>query len=84
MKRGGRGLTQSPAYARARGVFGVLFVLLGFMIVGQILIGVFHKSGFTTASLIAVIPGTLLGLAMIALGYVRIRGALAAGKPPVT
>jgi hypothetical protein len=69
-----RGLTQSPAYARARGVFGVLFVGLGALIVYQIARGVgFH---------VEAIPGTLLGLAMIVLGYVRIRGALAAGKPP--
>jgi hypothetical protein len=83
VKRGGRGLSQSPAYARARGVFGVLFIALGLLIVGQIVIGVVHKTGFSTTSLVAVIPGTLLGLAMIALGYVRIRGALAAGKNPV-
>ena len=68
------GLTQSPAYARARGVFGVLFVVLGAFIIVQIA----HGVGFRVES----IPGVLLGAAMIALGYVRIRGALAAGKPP--
>lgn len=72
MRRGG--ITQSRAYARARGVFGILFVGLGMLIVYQIVRGVGLR--------VEAIPGGLLGLAMIALGYVRIRGALAAGKPP--
>jgi hypothetical protein len=72
MKR--RGLMQSKAYARVRGVFGALFVGLGALIVYQIVRGVGMR--------VEAIPGVLLGLAMIVLGYVRIRGALAAGKPP--
>jgi hypothetical protein len=72
VKRGG--LAQSPAYARARGVFGVLFVGLGALIVYQIARGVGLR--------VEAIPGVLLGAAMIVLGYVRIRGAFAAGKPP--
>ena len=69
-----RGLNQSPAYARARGVFGVLFIGLGALIVYQIVRGV----GFRVEA----IPGALLGLAMIVLGYVRIRAALDVRKPP--
>ncbi len=68
------GLTQSPAYARARGVFGVLFVGLGALIIFQIA----HGVGFRVEA----IPGVLLGAALIALGYVRIRGAFGAGKSP--
>lgn len=67
-------ITQSRAYARARGVFGILFIALGLLIVVQIA----HGVGFR----IEAAPGILLGIAMIALGAVRIRGALAAGKPP--
>jgi hypothetical protein len=69
-----RSITQNPAYLRARGVFGVLFIVLGAFIIVQIVHGVgLH---------VEAIPGAILGLAMIALGYVRIRGAFAAGKPP--
>jgi hypothetical protein len=68
-----RGLNQSPINARARGVFGVLFIGLGAMIVYQIVRGVGLR--------VEAIPGALLGLAMIVLGYVRIRAALDAGKP---
>jgi hypothetical protein len=67
------GLSQSRTYARARGVFGVFFILLGGLIVFQIV----HGVGLRLES----VPGILLGLAMMVLGYVRIRGALAAGKP---
>ncbi len=69
-----RSITQSPAYVRARGVFGVLFVVLGAFIIVQIV----HGVGLRVES----IPGVLLGAAMIALGYVRIRGVFSAGKPP--
>jgi hypothetical protein len=68
-----RGLSQSKTYARARGVFGVFFIVLGALIVFQIV----HGVGFRLES----IPGILLGCAMIVLGYVRIRGAIATGKP---
>jgi hypothetical protein len=67
-------LTGSRNYTRIRGVFGVLFVVLGGLIVFQIA----HGVGFRLEA----VPGLLLGAAMIVLGYVRIRGALAAGKPP--
>jgi hypothetical protein len=67
-------VSQSPAYIRARAVFGVLFIALGALIVVQIVHGVGLR--------VEAIPGTLLGLAMIALGYVRIRAAFAGGKPP--
>jgi hypothetical protein len=68
------GFSNSPAYARARGVFGVFFIILGALIVFQIV----HGVGLRLES----IPGVLLGAAMIVLGYVRIRNAMSAGKPP--
>lgn len=67
-------LTGSRNYTRIRGVFGALFIVLGALIVFQIA----HGVGFRVEA----VPGLLLGAAMIVLGYVRIRGALTAGKPP--
>jgi hypothetical protein len=67
-------MVKSRTYARLRGIFGGLFVLLGALIVFQIAHGVgFH---------IEAAPGILLGIAMIGLGIVRIRGAIATWKSP--
>jgi hypothetical protein len=66
-------IVNSRVYARARGVFGALFIILGVLIVFQIA----HGVGFRVEA----IPGVLLGAAMIVLGYVRIRGALLSMKP---
>ena len=67
-------LTGSRNYTRVRGVFGVLFIVLGALIVFQIAHGVGIR--------LEAVPGLLLGTAMIVLGYVRIRAAMTAGKPP--
>jgi hypothetical protein len=67
-------LTGSRNYTRVRGVFGVLFIVLGGLIVFQIAHGVGIR--------LEAVPGLLLGTAMIVLGYVRIRAAMTAGKPP--
>ena len=67
-------LNNNPAYTRVRGVFGLLFIGLGAAIVFQIAHGVGLR--------LEAIPGLLLGAAMIVLGYVRIRNAMAVGKPP--
>lgn len=61
-------------YARLRAIFGVLFIVLGALIVVQLV----HGVGLRFEAL----PGILLGGAMIALGYIRIRAALAVGKTP--
>jgi hypothetical protein len=66
-------LNNSPAYGRVRGIFGLLFIGLGALIVFQIA----HGVGFRLES----IPGLLLGAAMMMLGYVRVRNALAIRKP---
>jgi hypothetical protein len=67
-------ITANPAYVRARGVFGVVFILFGLAIGFQILRGV----GLRFEAL----PGITLAIAMIALGIVRIKGAMNAGKVP--
>jgi hypothetical protein len=68
------GFSNSPGYARARGVFGIFFIVLGGLIVFQIVHGVGLR--------LEAIPGILLGVAMMLLGYVRIRNAMSIGKPP--
>ena len=68
-------MVNSRAYARVRGVFGALFIVLGVFVIA----GVAQKTHLNAG---AMIPGTILGLAMIALGYVRIRGAIATWKSP--
>jgi hypothetical protein len=65
-------LTQSRGYAVVRGIIGVFFVGFGILIAVQILM----KVGLRLEAL----PGVALGAAMIALGIVRIRMALAAAK----
>lgn len=67
-------ITSNPAYVRARGVFGVVFILFGLAIGFQIVRGI----GLRFEAL----PGITLAVAMIALGIVRIKGALNAGKTP--
>jgi hypothetical protein len=67
-------MVNSRTYAKVRGGIGVAFILLGALIVFQIA----HGVGFRVEA----IPGVLLGAAMIVLGYVRVRGAIAAWKPP--
>jgi hypothetical protein len=64
---------ESVARTRSRGVFGFLFIVLGVLIVVQIA----HGVGFRFEAL----PGLALGAAMMALGYVRVRAALTAGRP---
>lgn len=66
-------LSSSRTYIRARAAFGVLFIVFGALIVFQIVHGVGLR--------VEAIPGTLLGAAMIVLGYVRIRAAFSIGKP---
>jgi hypothetical protein len=63
---------RNPAYVRARGVLGVLYIGLGLIIAVEIL----HRVGPRFEAL----PGVVLGVAMIALGIVRIRAALALRK----
>jgi hypothetical protein len=63
----------SRAYARLRGGVGVVFILFGLVIGYQIVSK--YGLGLNTIS------GVVLSAAMIVLGYVRIRGAIAAGKP---
>lgn len=69
-----RGFSSSPGYTRARGVFGVLFIVLGALIVAELV----RKAGLR----LEIVPGLLLGAAMMALGYVRVRAALTVGKKP--
>jgi hypothetical protein len=57
---------------RVRGVFGIFVIILGGLIVYKIARGV----GFRLEAL----PGILLGLAMMVLGYIRIRNAIKLGK----
>jgi hypothetical protein len=70
----GGGLANSRAYARVRGAVGVAFIIFGVLIGYQIVSK--YGLGLNTIS------GLVLSIAMIVLGYVRIRGAIAAGKPP--
>jgi hypothetical protein len=67
-------LANSRGYARVRGGIGVVFILFGIVIGYQIVSK--YGLGLNTIS------GLVLSIAMIVLGYVRIRGAFAAGKPP--
>jgi hypothetical protein len=67
-------MVNSRAYARVRGAIGVVFILFGIVIGYQIV----SKYGLGLST----ISGVVLSVAMIVLGYVRIRAALAAGKPP--
>ncbi len=57
-----RRLVRSEGYARARLVSGTLFALLGAFVIYRTF-GVTHT--------FAALPGTVLGLAMIALGVLR-------------
>ena len=67
-------MVNSPGYTRARGVMGAIFIVFG-VLIGYELISK-YGIGLTTIS------GIALSIAMIVLGYVRIRAAFAAGKPP--
>ena len=69
-----KGMVNSRAYARVRGGIGVMFILFGLLIGYKIV----SQYGFGLST----ISGLVLSLAMIVLGYVRIRGAIAASKPP--
>jgi hypothetical protein len=63
---------QSRRAVQLRGIIGVFFVVFGLLIGGQIL----YKTGVSWLAL----PGVALSAAMIALGIVRIRAALALPK----
>jgi hypothetical protein len=65
-------MVNSRAYARVRGAIGVFFILFGLLIGYQLI----SKYGLGVNT----ISGIILSVAMIVLGYVRIRGAIAAGK----
>jgi hypothetical protein len=67
-------MVNSRGYARVRGAIGVVFILFGIVIGYQII----SKYGLGLST----ISGVVLSVAMIVLGYVRVRGALAAGKTP--
>gem|GEM_PF-4158255 len=67
-------MVNSRGYARVRGAIGVVFILFGIVIGYQII----SKYGLGLST----ISGVVLSVAMIVLGYVRVRGALAAGKRP--
>jgi hypothetical protein len=67
-------MVNSRGYARVRGAIGVVFILFGIVIGYQIV----SKYGLGLST----ISGVVLSVAMIVLGYVRVRGALAAGKAP--
>lgn len=69
-----KGMVNSRAYARVRGAIGVFFIFFGLLIGYQIVSK--YGLGLNTIS------GVVLSAAMIVLGYVRIRGAIAAGKAP--
>jgi hypothetical protein len=58
-------LVQSEGYARARLVNGTLFVVLGSVVIVRTLVAV--RFG------LQVLPACVLGMAMIALGAVRLR-----------
>ena len=66
-------LVASRTYRRTRGVLGVVVGLLGVAILYRIVTEVGPR--------IEALPGLVLGLAMIALGYVRVRAAVAAERP---
>lgn len=66
------GFTQSRNYAIVRGFIGVFFICFGIVIGTRIVM----QTGLDFKSL----PGVALAAAMIALGIVRIRGAIAAVK----
>jgi hypothetical protein len=67
-------MVNSRTYARVRGAIGVFFILFGLLIGYQLISK--YGLGLNTIS------GIILSVAMIVLGYVRIRGAIAAGKRP--
>jgi hypothetical protein len=67
-------MVNSRAYARVRGVIGAGFIVFGVLIGYQIVSK--YGLGLNTIS------GVVLSAAMIVLGYVRIRGAIAASKAP--
>jgi hypothetical protein len=67
-------MVNSRSYARVRGGMGVVFIIFGVLIGYQLISK--YGIGLTTIS------GIVLSVAMIVLGYVRIRSAFAAGKPP--
>ena len=67
-------MVSSRTYTRSRAVFGVLFIGFGCAVIVQLVM----KTGF----ILEIIPGCILGLLMIALGYVRIRAAFETRKPP--
>ena len=67
-------MVNSRGYARMRGGMGVVFIIFGVLIGYQLISK--YGVGLTTIS------GIVLSVAMIVLGYVRIRGAFAAGKNP--
>ena len=62
-------LDRNRGFVRLRGVLGIFYIFLGVVIASQILrqVGVHFEA----------VPGVVLGLAMIALGVVRIRAAIA-------
>lgn len=58
-------VTKSAGYGRFKLVNGVLFIVLGLLVLGQML----HGVGFRLEAL----PGIVLGLALVGLGVVRWR-----------
>ncbi|MDQ2857610.1 MAG: hypothetical protein M3R53_03030 [Candidatus Eremiobacteraeota bacterium] len=68
-----RRLVRSEGYARARVVSGVLFAVLGAV--------VFVRSIVAAGVSLPALPGSVLGLAMLALGVLRVRDYAASRRP---
>ena len=69
--------------ARVRGFTGALFIVLGIFIPLQVVLTTMQRIVAWPDRLTAMVPGLLLGSAMIVLGIIRVRDAIAAWRPPV-
>jgi hypothetical protein len=68
--------------ARVRGFTGALFILLGSYIPVTVILTTIQRIAGWPDRLTAMVPGVLLGGAMVVLGSIRVRDAIAAWKPP--
>jgi hypothetical protein len=66
--------------ARVRGFTGALFIILGIYISISVVVTSMQRIAGWPDRLTAMIPGVLLSAAMIVLGIIRVRDAIAAWK----
>jgi hypothetical protein len=77
-----RRMVDGRTKARVRGFTGALFILLGIYVPAGVIITTMQRIAAWPDRLTAMVPGVLLGAAMIVLGIIRVRDAIAAWKPP--